>query len=163
MPSVDSSDDTLRRYLDDIRKTQPIDRKAEQLLFKKLDPKDPEIVTATREEIDELLLLARTSFRLGQFKLSSGGVSDYYVDCRTTTLNAEGGRLTGESILDLLLQHGIEAEAVGGIVEGAGRPDRQGCVEPGERVRTVRGTRWRRRTLRVNRVRASGSGVSTSR
>ncbi len=32
--TVDSSDDTLRRYLDDIRKTQPIDRKEEHELFK---------------------------------------------------------------------------------------------------------------------------------
>lgn len=37
-----------------------------------------------------LALLARTSFKLGQFKLSSGGTSDYYIDCRTTTLHAEG-------------------------------------------------------------------------
>ena len=56
-----------------------------------------------------LSLLARTSFRLGQFKLSSGATSDYYIDCRTTTLHAEGGRLTGESIVDLLNENGIEA------------------------------------------------------
>ena len=49
-----------------------------------------------------LSLLARKSFRLGQFKLSSGGTSDYYIDCRTTTLDAEGGRLTGHAILELL-------------------------------------------------------------
>jgi len=66
-----------------------------------------------------LALLARTSFRLGQFKLSSGGTSDYYIDCRTTTLHAEGGRLTGEAILDLLNENGIEAEAVGGLTLGA--------------------------------------------
>jgi orotate phosphoribosyltransferase len=66
-----------------------------------------------------LSLLARTSFRLGQFKLSSGGTSDYYVDCRTTTLHAEGGRLTGEAILDLLKEKNIEAEAVGGLTMGA--------------------------------------------
>ncbi|MDR3750284.1 MAG: orotate phosphoribosyltransferase [Terracidiphilus sp.] len=66
-----------------------------------------------------LTLLARTSFRLGQFKLSSGGTSDYYVDCRTTTLNAEGGRLTGHAILELLEEHGIDAEAVGGLTLGA--------------------------------------------
>lgn len=66
-----------------------------------------------------LSLLARTSFRLGQFKLSSGGTSDYYIDCRTTTLHAEGGRLTGHAILELLEQHGIEAEAVGGLTMGA--------------------------------------------
>ena len=66
-----------------------------------------------------LSLLARMSFRLGHFKLSSGGESDYYVDCRTTTLHAEGGRLTGHAILDLLEEHGIEAEAVGGLTLGA--------------------------------------------
>jgi orotate phosphoribosyltransferase len=66
-----------------------------------------------------LSLLARTSFRLGQFKLSSGGASDYYIDCRTTTLHAEGGRLTGEAILDLLHESRIDAEAVGGLTMGA--------------------------------------------
>ncbi len=66
-----------------------------------------------------LTLLARTSFRLGQFKLSSGGTSDYYIDCRTTTLHAEGGRLTGHAILEMLEERGIEAEAVGGLTMGA--------------------------------------------
>jgi orotate phosphoribosyltransferase len=64
-------------------------------------------------------LLARTSFKLGQFKLSSGGTSDYYIDCRTTTLHAEGGRLTGEAILDLLSENQIQVEAVGGLTMGA--------------------------------------------
>ena len=66
-----------------------------------------------------LSLLARTSFKLGEFKLSSGGTSDYYIDCRTTTLHAEGGRLTGHAILELLEQHGIQADAVGGLTMGA--------------------------------------------
>ena len=66
-----------------------------------------------------LSLLARLSFRLGQFKLSAGGTSDYYIDCRITTLHAEGGRLTGHAILELLEEHGIEAEAVGGLTMGA--------------------------------------------
>jgi len=66
-----------------------------------------------------LSLLAGTSFRLGQFKLSSGGTSDYYIDCRTTTLHAEGGRLTGHSVLELLGGKGIDAEAVGGLTLGA--------------------------------------------
>jgi orotate phosphoribosyltransferase len=66
-----------------------------------------------------LSLLARTSFRLGQFTLSSGGTSDYYIDCRTTTLHAEGGRLTGHAILELLEENGIQAEAVGGLTLGA--------------------------------------------
>jgi orotate phosphoribosyltransferase len=66
-----------------------------------------------------LALLARLSFRLGQFTLSSGATSDYYIDCRTTTLHAEGGRLTGEAILDLLGANEIEAEGVGGLTMGA--------------------------------------------
>jgi len=66
-----------------------------------------------------LALLARTSFKLGQFKLSSGGTSDYYIDCRATTLHAEGGRLTGHAILELLEANQIEAEAVGGLTLGA--------------------------------------------
>jgi orotate phosphoribosyltransferase len=66
-----------------------------------------------------LSLLARTSFKLGEFKLSSGATSDYYIDCRTTTLHAEGGRLTGHAILELLEANNIEAEAVGGLTMGA--------------------------------------------
>ncbi len=66
-----------------------------------------------------LSILARISFKLGQFKLSSGGTSDYYIDCRTTTLHAEGGRLTGHAILELLEAHKIDAEAVGGLTMGA--------------------------------------------
>ena len=66
-----------------------------------------------------LSLLARISFRLGQFTLSSGGTSDYYIDCRTTTLHAEGGRLTGHAILELLEESGIQVAAVGGLTMGA--------------------------------------------
>src|ERR1700749_3348025 len=66
-----------------------------------------------------LSLLSRSSFKLGQFKLSSGGTSDYYIDCRTTTLHAEGGRLTGHAILELLEAQHIEADAVGGLTMGA--------------------------------------------
>ena len=66
-----------------------------------------------------LSILARQSFKLGQFTLASGATSDYYIDCRTTTLHAEGGRLTGHAILELLEANGIEAEAVGGLTMGA--------------------------------------------
>ena len=66
-----------------------------------------------------LTLLASISFRLGQFRLSSGATSDYYIDCRTTTLHAEGGRLTGLALLELLERRGVDAEAVGGLTLGA--------------------------------------------
>ena len=55
---------------------------------------------------DQLLeLLATNSFRLGDFTLSSGGKSDYYIDCRTTTLHARGAELTGRVFLDLFVGH----------------------------------------------------------
>jgi orotate phosphoribosyltransferase len=66
-----------------------------------------------------LKMLARLSFRLGEFKLSSGASSDYYIDCRTTTLTGEGGRLTGLAVLDLIRQHGLRPRAVGGLTLGA--------------------------------------------
>ena len=68
---------------------------------------------------DLLHLLACKSFRLGEFKLSSGASSDYYIDCRTTTLTGEGGRLTGLAVLDLIRQHELRARAVGGLTLGA--------------------------------------------
>jgi orotate phosphoribosyltransferase len=83
------------------------------------NPLQSEPMTTPTHAQQLLALLARLSFRLGQFKLSSGATSDYYVDCRTTTLNAEGGRLTGHAILELLEANNIEAEAVGGLTLGA--------------------------------------------
>ena len=64
-------------------------------------------------------LLAKKSFRLGEFKLSSGGTSDYYVDCRTSTLDALGSRLTGEVFLEEIRARGWRPQAVGGLTMGA--------------------------------------------
>jgi orotate phosphoribosyltransferase len=66
-----------------------------------------------------LSTLAHKSFRLGDFKLSSGGTSDYYIDCRTTTLDAKGSRLTGEVFLDEIKRRGWKAQAIGGLTMGA--------------------------------------------
>ncbi|SRR5258707_751944 len=64
-------------------------------------------------------LLAVNSFRLGEFTLSSGLKSDYYIDCRTTTLHAQGAELTGRAFLDLFRQQGWQPQAVGGLTMGA--------------------------------------------
>jgi orotate phosphoribosyltransferase len=74
---------------------------------------------ATNSTTALLHLLSRISFKLGDFTLSSGAKSDYYIDCRTTTLHAEGGRLTGLAILDLLREHKLKPAAVGGLTMGA--------------------------------------------
>ncbi len=74
---------------------------------------------ATDHRTSLLHLLSRISFKLGDFTLSSGAKSDYYIDCRLTTLHAEGGRLTGLAILDLLHEHKLKPAAVGGLTMGA--------------------------------------------
>src|SRR5260370_27392769 len=75
------------------------------------------MTTSAREQL--LNLLATNSFRLGEFTLSSGGKSDYYIDCRTTTLHAHGAELTGRVFLDLIQQQGWQPQAVGGLTMGA--------------------------------------------
>ncbi|HEX3156547.1 MAG TPA: orotate phosphoribosyltransferase [Candidatus Angelobacter sp.] len=70
-----------------------------------------------REQL--LNLLATNSFRLGEFTLASGRKSDYYVDCRTTTLHAHGAELTGRVFLELMQQQGWQPQAVGGLTMGA--------------------------------------------
>jgi orotate phosphoribosyltransferase len=72
---------------------------------------------SARQEL--LHLLATKSFRLGQFKLASGGTSDYYIDCRTTTLDARGAQLTGQVFWDEIQAHGWDAQAIGGLTMGA--------------------------------------------
>lgn len=66
-----------------------------------------------------LSLLAEHSFKLGNFTLSGGGTSDYYIDCRITTLHAEGARLTGRAFLDEILKQGWAPRAIGGMTMGA--------------------------------------------
>jgi orotate phosphoribosyltransferase len=68
---------------------------------------------------DLLRLLAAKSFRLGEFKLSSGGVSDYYIDCRTTTLDARGAKLVGQVFLEEIRALGWKPRAIGGLTMGA--------------------------------------------
>src|SRR5919201_114788 len=74
-------------------------------------------MSLARQEL--LRLLAHKSFKLGEFKLSSGGTSDYYIDCRATTLNAEGVRLTGRVFYDEIHESGFKPDAVGGMTMGA--------------------------------------------
>lgn len=66
-----------------------------------------------------LTLIAQNSFRLGNFTLSSGIKSEYYVDCRTTTLHAQGAVLTGQVFFELFQDRGWHPHAVGGLTLGA--------------------------------------------
>jgi orotate phosphoribosyltransferase len=74
-------------------------------------------MSSARHEL--LRLLATKSFRLGEFKLSSGGQSDYYIDCRTATLDARGAQLTGQVFLEEIRERGWRPRAIGGLTMGA--------------------------------------------
>ena len=73
--------------------------------------------SSAREQL--LNLVAIQSFRLGSFTLSSGLKSDYYIDCRTTTLHAQGAELTGRAFLELIRQKEWSPQAIGGLTLGA--------------------------------------------
>jgi len=70
-----------------------------------------------------LQLLRRKSVRFGDFTLASGARSDFYVDCRVTTMDAVGARLIGELGWDLIrrvaAERGVTVDAVGGLTMGA--------------------------------------------
>lgn len=69
---------------------------------------------------DRLLdLFVERSFRLGDFTLASGRQSDFYIDCRVTTMHAEGQVLLGEVGCDALVRAGWQPDVVGGLTMGA--------------------------------------------
>lgn len=70
-----------------------------------------------RESLKALLL--ERSVRLGDFTLSSGAKSQYYVDARRTTMTAEGQRLTGKIGYDLIEAAGWDVTHIGGLTLGA--------------------------------------------
>src|SRR5690348_15910348 len=74
-------------------------------------------MSSARQEL--LRLLATKSFRLGDFKLASGRTSDYYIDCRTTTLDARGAKLTGQVLLEEIHAREWDIQAIGGLTMGA--------------------------------------------
>ena len=68
-------------------------------------------------ELIELIKLKSLSF--GDFTLSSGARSSYYIDCRKTTMSARGLQLIGELGLQAIRQNSWAPEAVGGLTLGA--------------------------------------------
>jgi len=63
--------------------------------------------------------LRKNSFVPGEVTLASGKKSNYYFDCKLTTLSPEGAVLTARAVLELLDKHNIQAEAIGGPALGA--------------------------------------------
>ncbi len=57
--------------------------------------------------------------RRGDFVLASGQRSSYYIDCRLTTMSAEGQQLIGRLGWSVIKDAGWKAKAVGGLTMGA--------------------------------------------
>ena len=64
-----------------------------------------------------LEILREKSLKRGHFKLSSGGESTYYINCKMTTLSAEGLNLVARRILSRLKE--IDVRYIGGLTLGA--------------------------------------------
>ena len=62
-------------------------------------------------------LLAAKAYREGDFVLSSGARSTFYLDAKQVTYDPEGARLVGEAVLELARTRAIDA--VGGLTMGA--------------------------------------------
>jgi orotate phosphoribosyltransferase len=62
-------------------------------------------------------LVREKALQIGQFKLASGKMSNYYLDCRKVTLDAKGANLIAEGMLALL--ENDYPDAVGGMAIGA--------------------------------------------
>ncbi|HEB68184.1 MAG TPA: orotate phosphoribosyltransferase, partial [Desulfobulbus sp.] len=70
-----------------------------------------------RQRLKELLL--EKSYREGTFTLTSGKTSDFYIDGKQTTLDAEGGYLCGRLLYELIRSETDPISAVGGMTLGA--------------------------------------------
>jgi len=68
-----------------------------------------------RDRLRQMLL--ERSMRFGEFVLSSGSTSNYYIDVRKTSLHPEGLRLISKLFFELLQSENVTA--VGGLTLGA--------------------------------------------
>ncbi len=62
-------------------------------------------------------ILCEKSYMEGNFTLTSGKKSDYYFDCRQSSLHPEGALLIGSIFYDML--QGLPVQAVAGMTMGA--------------------------------------------
>jgi orotate phosphoribosyltransferase len=81
------------------------------------------MLTFDQAKTELLALLRAKSVRYGDFVLSSGGRSSYYIDCRLTTLDPRGAWLVGQVMHSIIQREasvlGVRVDGVGGLTMGA--------------------------------------------
>ncbi|MCL4498975.1 MAG: orotate phosphoribosyltransferase [Chloroflexi bacterium] len=70
---------------------------------------------SAKDELKQLVI--EKALRHGDFTLTSGAKSTYYIDGKQITLDAHGARLVGEVIFEAI--EDLKADAVGGLTLGA--------------------------------------------
>ena len=78
---------------------------------------DRPVLAAKRERLLELL--RANAFQEREVVLSSGRTSNFYIDCKQVSLDAEGATLIGELFHALIDEVAPQAVAVGGLTLGA--------------------------------------------
>jgi orotate phosphoribosyltransferase len=85
-----------------------------------MEPVQPACMQRLAPQRDRLLELLRTrSYANREVTLSSGAKSNFYIDCKQVSLDAEGASLIGELFHAVIEEVAPRAVAVGGLTLGA--------------------------------------------
>lgn len=89
-----------------------------QDLIYKTNPKKPEVIRNLNYKRDLLDLIKKDAFKHGESTtLSSGIVSDFYIDAKMVTLDPKGAFLTAKVLFEMLKNDDIDS--IGGMTIGA--------------------------------------------
>ena len=106
-------------------------------------------------------LLAKRSARRGRFTLASGRESEFYIDCRLTTMSPEGLALVGPRGLAAIEDAGWNVDSVGGLTLGADPVSY--AIAYASALRAAAGTRDARRPVRAFTVRKEAKQHGTGK
>ncbi|HBR17677.1 MAG: orotate phosphoribosyltransferase [Deltaproteobacteria bacterium RIFCSPLOWO2_12_FULL_43_16] len=79
--------------------------------------KSRSLIKAFRDRL--LQIIKEKSYEKKDVTLASGKKSDFYIDCRQTTLHPEGAYLVGKILYEMIKDSGFKVEAIGGPTMGA--------------------------------------------
>ncbi len=118
--AIEMSTETVKKGADLLEKSARILLVCKRFFLTKLRPYLPSNAVSIAQfglKAKLFNLLNREALKRGEFVLSSGKVSKYYLDGRIITLTPEGAYLTASIILELIKDEGVDA--VGGPTLGA--------------------------------------------